>query len=163
MILLRMVIRNCKPPFKFICLSLPDLLWYDVVCPSVYTQCLSVCGPFQTDRHFMADTGILSNIWSLPLANVMWHSAARPFTVTSKPIRLFTNSMTFIPSLTFTELRVVLLFSWSICIGCGIPAGNFKTLTLPDTWFQPFLGFAYAPIVDISFRKLAMIFPTFHL
>ena len=38
--------------------------------------------------------------------NVKWHSDPWP-TVTSLPIRLSTNSMTFIPSLTFTELWVV--------------------------------------------------------
>ena len=45
-------------------------------------------------------------IWSNPLTNVKWHSDPRP-TVTSLPIRLSTNFMTFIPSLTFTELWVV--------------------------------------------------------
>ena len=45
-------------------------------------------------------------IWSNPLTNVKWHSDPWP-TVTSLPIRLSTNSMTFLPSLTFTELRVV--------------------------------------------------------
>ena len=45
-------------------------------------------------------------IWSNPLTNVKWHSDPWP-TVTSLPIRLSTNSMTFIPSLTFTELWVV--------------------------------------------------------
>ena len=37
------------------------------------------------------------------------------------------------------------------------------TLTLPDTWFRPFLGLAYAPIFEISFLKLDVILPTFHL
>ena len=32
------------------------------------------------------------------------------------------------------------------------------TLTLPDTWFHPFLGLAYAPIVEISFPVLAVSF-----
>ena len=45
-------------------------------------------------------------IWSNPLTNVKWHSDPWP-TVTSLPIRLPTNFMTFIPSLTFTELSVV--------------------------------------------------------
>ena len=46
------------------------------------------------------------SIWSNPLTNVKWHSDPRP-TVTSQTIRLSTNFMTFIPSLTFTELWVV--------------------------------------------------------
>ena len=45
-------------------------------------------------------------IWSNPLTNVKWHSDPWP-TVTSLPIRLSTNFMTCIPSLTFTELWVV--------------------------------------------------------
>ena len=32
------------------------------------------------------------------------------------------------------------------------------TLTLPDTWFRPFSGLAYAPIVETSFPKLAVSF-----
>ena len=45
-------------------------------------------------------------IWSNPLTNFKWHSD--PWTtVTSLPIRLSTNFMTFIPSLTFTESWVV--------------------------------------------------------
>ena len=61
------------------------------------------------NRHsgsFMVDTGPSSAIWSLPLTNVKWHSDHWP-TVTSQPIRLSTNVMTFIPNLTFTELWVV--------------------------------------------------------
>ena len=45
-------------------------------------------------------------IWSHPLTNVKWHSDLLP-TATSQPITLSTNFMTFIPSLTFTELWVV--------------------------------------------------------
>ena len=62
------------------------------------------------NRHsgsFTVDTGMLfSIIWSNPLTNVKWHSDPWP-TVTSQPIRLSTNFMTFIPSLTLTELWVV--------------------------------------------------------
>ena len=50
--------------------------------------------------------GSYSAICSNPLANVEWHSDPWP-TVTSQPIRLSTNFMTFIPILTFTELWVV--------------------------------------------------------
>ena len=50
--------------------------------------------------------GSYSAIWSDHLTNVKWHSDPWP-TVTSQPIRLSTNFMTFIPSLTFTELWVV--------------------------------------------------------
>ena len=57
---------------------------------------------------------------SIPLTNVKWHSDPWP-TVTSQPIRLSTNFMTLIPSLTFTDYE---WFPWSICNGCGMPAGN---------------------------------------
>ena len=50
---------------------------------------------------------LYSAIWSLPLTNVKWHCDSWPGTVTSRPIRLSTNFMTLIPSLNFTELRVV--------------------------------------------------------
>ena len=52
--------------------------------------------------------------------DVKWHSDPWP-TVTSKPIRLSTNFMTLIPSLTFAEYG---WFPWSICNGCGMQAGN---------------------------------------
>ena len=71
--------------------------------------------------------------------------------MTSKPIRLSTNFMTLIPNLTFTDYE---WFPWSICNGCGMPAGK---LTLPDTWFRPtIVGLACAPIVETRFLELAM-------
>ena len=54
----------------------------------------------------MVDTGILFTNISPPLTNVWWHSDPWP-TVTSQPIRLSTNIVNLIPSLTFTELWVV--------------------------------------------------------
>ena len=64
----------------------------------------------------MVDTGILlSNMEYNPLTNVKWHSDPWP-TVTSLPIRLSTNFMTFIPSLTSPNYE---WFPWSICNGCG--------------------------------------------
>ena len=50
--------------------------------------------------------GSYSAIWSLPLTNVKWHYDPWQ-TVTFQPIRLSTNFMTLIPSLTFTELWVL--------------------------------------------------------
>ena len=50
--------------------------------------------------------GSYSAIWSIPVTNVKWHFDPWP-TMTSQLIRLSTNFMTFIPSLTFTELWVV--------------------------------------------------------
>ena len=62
------------------------------------------------------------NVWysNWSQCNVKWHSDPWP-TVTSQPIRLSTNFMTFIPSLTFTDYE---WSPWSICNGCGMPAGN---------------------------------------
>ena len=89
-------------------------------------------------------------VWSIPLTNVKWHSDPWP-TVTSQPIRLSTNFMTLIPSLTFTDYE---WFPWSICNGCGMPAGN----AYPSGHLvpSPILGLASAPIVETKFLELAM-------
>ena len=94
--------------------------------------------------------GSYSAIWSIPLTNVKWHSDPWP-TVTSQPIRLSTNFMTLIPSLTFTDYK---WFPWSICNGCGMPAGN----AYPSGHLvpSPILGLANAPIVETKFLELAM-------
>ena len=42
---------------------------------------------------------------------------------------------------------------------CGICQQG--TLTLPDSWFLPVLGLAYAPIVEMSFPELAVSFLDF--
>ena len=71
--------------------------------------------------------------------------------MTSQPIRLSTNFMTLIPSLTFTDYE---WFPWSICNGCGMPAGN----AYPSGHLipSPILGLANAPIVETKFLELAM-------
>ena len=71
--------------------------------------------------------------------------------MTSQPIRLSTNIMILIPSLTFTDYE---WFPWSICNGCGMPAGNayLSGHLVPS----PILGLANAPIVETKFLKLAM-------
>ena len=59
--------------------------------------------------------------------------------------------MTLIPSLTFTDYE---WFPWSICNGCGMPAGN----AYPSGHLvpSPILGLANAPIVETKFLELAM-------
>ena len=59
--------------------------------------------------------------------------------------------MTLIPSLTFTDYE---WFPWSICNGCGMPAGN----AYPSGHLvpSPILGLANAPIVKTKFLELAM-------
>ena len=71
--------------------------------------------------------------------------------MTSQPIRLSTNFMTLIPSLTFTDYE---WFPWSLCNGCGMPAGN----AYPSGHLvpSPIVGLACAPIVETRFLKLAM-------
>ena len=89
-------------------------------------------------------------IWSLPLTNVKWHSGPWP-TVTSQPIRLSTNLMTLNRVWPSTNYE---WFPWSICNGCGMPAGNayLSGHLVPS----PFLGLACAPIVETRFLELAM-------
>ena len=67
------------------------------------------------------------------------------------PIRLSTNFMTLIPSLTFTDYE---WFPWSICNGGGMPVGN----AYPSGHLVPslILGLANAPIVETKFLELAM-------
>ena len=67
--------------------------------------------------------------------------------------------MTFIPTLTFTDYE---WFPWSICNGCGMPAGN----AYPSGHLvpSPIVGLACAPIVEAKFLELAMsLHSTFHL
>ena len=94
--------------------------------------------------------GFYSAIWSIPLKNVKWHSDPW-LTVTSTPIRLSTNFTTFIPILTFTDYE---WFPWSICNGCGMPAGN----AYPSGHLvpSPIVGLVCAPIVETRFLELAM-------
>ena len=55
-------------------------------------------------RSFMVDTGILfSNMKSLYEYEIKWLSDTWPVTVASQPIKLSTNFMTLIPSMTFTD------------------------------------------------------------
>ena len=81
-----------------------------------------------------------------PPTNVKWHSDHWP-TVTSQPIRLSTNVITLIPTLTFIELWVV---SMEHLQRMCMPAGNAYI-----SWFRPFFeGIAFALIVETSFPRL---------
>ena len=89
-----------------------------------------------------------------------WHSDPWRVTVTSQLIRLSTNFMTFISSLTFTASG----FHGAFATGF---ACQQRTRTLSDTWFRPFWELTYAPIVKKSFLDLALTFldlsPSIHL
>ena len=88
-------------------------------------------------------------IWSNPLTNVKWHSDPWP-TVTSLPIRLSTNFMTFIPSLTFTELWVVSMEHLQ-----RVWLASRERLPLRTPGSVPlFGGLACALIVETSFPRL---------
>ena len=79
-------------------------------------------------------------------------------TVTSQPIRLSTNFMTLMPSLTFTDYE---WFPWSICNGCGMPAGK---LTLPDTLFShPLWDLFLLQLLRPDSSNLPCLYSTFRL
>ena len=101
-------------------------------------------------RKFYGWHGSYSAIWSIPFTNVKWHSDSWP-TVTFQPIRLSTNCMTLIPSLTFTDYE---WFPLNICNGCGMLAGN----AYPSGHLvpSPIVGLACAPIVETRFHELVM-------
>ena len=86
------------PKFRHVAPSRPLPFEYEV--RSLYTE--------NIHSYRTRNNGLILSlaIWSNPLTNVKWHSDSWP-TVTNLPIRLSTNFMTFIPSLTFTELWVV--------------------------------------------------------
>ena len=101
--------------------------------------------------------GSYSAIWSIPLTNVKWHSDPWP-TVTSRPIRLSTNFMTLIPSLTFTDYK---WFPWSICNGCGMPAGN----AYPSGHLvpSPFWDLLILQLLRPNSSNLPCLYSTLHL
>ena len=78
-------------------------------------------------------------------------------TVTSKPIRLFTNFITLIPSITVTELRVVSM-------------GHLQRVWHASTERLPFQTLDSVPILDLlmlqllrpAFPNLSCLFSTFN-
>ena len=78
--------------------------------------------------------------------------------MTSQPIRLSTNFMTLIPSLTFTDYE---WFPWSICNGCGMPAGN----AYPSGHLVPslFWDLLMLQLLRPNSSNLPCLYSTFHL
>ena len=78
--------------------------------------------------------------------------------MTSQPIRLSTNFMTLIPSLTFTDNE---WFPWSICNGCGMPAGN----AYPSGHLvpSPFWDLLMLQLLRPNSSNLPCLYSTFHL
>ena len=78
--------------------------------------------------------------------------------MTSQPIRLSTNFMTLIPSLTFTDNE---WFPWSICNGCGMPAGN----AYPSGHLvpSPFWDLLMLQLLRPNSSNLPCLCSTFHL
>ena len=82
--------------------------------------------------------------------------------VTSQPIRLSTNFTTSIPSLIFTDYE---WFPWSICNGCGMPAGNayssghlvpslFRASICSDCWDLPDVHQFYDLNNDLDINRI---------
>ena len=107
---------------------------------------------------FRSIQGSYSAIWSLPFTNVMRHSDPRPVTVTSQLIRLFTKSMTLIPNLTITELRVVSMehLQWVL-------HASREHLPFQTPGFVPFWDFLMLQLLRPVFPNLLCLFSTFHL
>ena len=73
--------------------------------------------------------------------------------------RLSTNFMTFIPSLTFTELWVVSMEAFATGV-----ASQQGTLTLPDTWFRPsFWDLLMLQLLRPNSSNLPCLYSAFHL
>ena len=95
-------------------------------------------------------------ILSLPFAAVKWHSDPWLVTVTSKAIRLFHQFHDLDTKLDLYWITSGVLGAFTTGMAC-----KQGTLTLPDTWYCPFFGFAYAPIDGTSFLELAASFLNF--
>ena len=95
-------------------------------------------------------------IWSIPLTNDKWHSDPRQ-TVSSQPIRLSTNLINRIPSLTFTELWVVSMEHLQRVWHVSRERVPFRT---PGS--VPLFGTCLCPIVETRFLELAMSLLDFH-
>ena len=78
--------------------------------------------------------------------------------MTSQSIRLSTNFITLIPSLTFTDYE---WFPWSICNGCGMPAGN----AYPSGHLvpSPFWDLLMLQLLRPNTSNLPCLYSTFHL
>ena len=109
---------------------------------------------------FIIDMKILfSNMKDPPLMNVKCHSDSHKFTVTFQPIRMFTNFMTLIPSLTITELRVVYIWHLQRVLDASRERLPFQT---PGS--VPFWGLTYVLIVETNFtQNLPCLLSIFHL
>ena len=109
-------------------------------------------------RKFYVDTGILFSMWSFPLTNVKWHSDPSP-TVTSQPIRLSTNFMTLIPTLTFTESWVVSMEHLQRLWHASRERLPFRT---PSS-VPPFWDLLVLQLLRPDSSNLPCLYSTFHL
>ena len=116
-----------------------------------FLDCSVGVGVFVTGLSQISSFFSYSAILSLPLTNVKWHSHPWPVTVTSQPIILATNLITLIPSLTFTELRVVSMenFQW-------VWHASRERLPIGHLVPSPFLRHPYGPIVETRFLELVV-------
>ena len=104
-------------------------------------------------RKFYGRYGDLVEQYGATLSlNVKWHSDPWP-TVTSLPIRLSTNFMTFIPSLTFTELWVVSMEHMQ-----RVWLASRERLPFRTPGSVPHLGLANVPIVETEIPRTCLVF-----
>ena len=102
--------------------------------------------------------GSYSAIWSLSLTNVKWHSDPWP-TVTSLLIRLSTNFMILIPSLTFTELWVVSMVHLQWVWHASRERLPFQT---PGSAPGPFWDLLMLQLLRPDFSNLICLYSVFH-
>ena len=107
---------------------------------------------------FWSILGSYSAIYILSLTNIKWHSDPWPGTVTSEPIRLFTNSMTLIPSLIFSEKRLVFMKHVQ-----RVWHASRRTLILSNTWSPPFFETGLCSNCWDQLYRTFRLLVTFHL
>ena len=94
---------------------------------------------------------------SLPLTNVKLHSYPWPVIVTLQPIIIFTNFTTLMPSLTFTELRMVsmALLTWF---------ASMERLPFRTTgYLPPFSDLLMLQLLRLVFSSLPCLILTFEI
>ena len=95
---------------------------------------------------------------NIDITNIISKMIIALLEVTSQPIRLSTNFMTFIPSL---PPPIMSGFHGAFATGVACQQG---TLTLPDTWFRPPLwDLLVLQLLRPDSSNLPCLYSTFHL
>ena len=158
------VIINIRRPMAFFSLSLHDApglapaidvsFWWQGDFPVRFSNRDTSWNAW--NRHSvscMVDMGILFKaILNIPVTNIKWQSHPWEVTVSFRPIKLSTNFVTLIPSLTFTELRLVYM---------ELLQRVWHTSRERLPFGTPGLGLAYAAICETNFPELVVCFHDF--